>query len=408
MAKKRFQQPKLFVEKLLRQVYKIEYLIESYAKYSLHVLSGGTSNSRISKYTNSNYIGNKPNGASYSRLALFVAYHPNQAPPASNINYLKALLKNEFRTIYIHNGPLNFGEIELLKPYCEQVLCRQNIGQDFGAWKDGYLYCESKKLLENVEWLLLCNDSNLFLGGEHGTSFSNRFENELINENNDLIALSRNYEFKPHYQSYFLCFHSRLFSSSGFKQFWLNYLPLSHRFHAINNGEMALSRKVIQSTPTAILYDSLKLYAAIQSRSASLGDVLENVPQNALKNLLKKEYKPDSIIDSIYLNQIIAYLDCHNPSHAYALLWVKYLKCPFLKKDLFRHGVFTLQQIITLLKAEDLQGGGDFQEMVINNYKSTGSNISYINFPRAALRKGVPSITSPTFHGHGYKLERSE
>jgi hypothetical protein len=109
-------------------------------------------------------------------------------------------------------------------------------------------------------------------------------------------------------------------------------------------------------------------------------------------------------INKVYLQQLLAYLDSHNPGHAYALLWVKFLKSPFLKKDLYRQGVFSLPQIMSMLNNEDIDDESKILEEVLDGYTREGSSSSYIYYPREACRKGIPLPPTQIFHGYGYKL----
>lgn len=382
----------------------MEFFVESRLKFQIHVLRGGCVNSRISSYPDSNYFGLPPEGSIPSRLALFAAYHVNDTLPISNLNYLKALLACGFRTIYLHNGPLSQEALDSLRPYCEQIICRINIGQDFGAWKDGYLYCESRHLLNGIEWLLICNDSNLFLGGEHAQFFIDAFTKNLESSNIDLIALNKNFEFRQHFQSYFLCFNRRLFSGDSFKKFWHEYVPLNSRYHSIKRGELALTKEVVKNSKTRIIYSSPNLYQAMVKHVLTHDEILEYFPKNAINNLEAPPGNISSPISNTYVHQILAYLDSHNPSHAYALLYVKFLKSPFLKKDLVCQDVYTLAQISSLLESQGIQVNSLFYDELINTYLTRGTHLSYLGCPRQAYKCGVPWHSSTSFHGYGYKV----
>ena len=395
---------KRLISESIALAYKAEYSLQSRFEYYGHVLRGGCTRTRIIKCHYLKHPDESAKGSAKNRLCLFVAYHEDDEIPASNLNYIESLYACGFKILYIHNGPLSGPAIDSLKPLCEQVISRSNIGQDFGAWKDGYIYCQENQLLANTEWLLLCNDSNHFLGGNHARTFINAFNRELSNANCELIALNKNYEIWQHYQSYFLCFNSRVFTMKRFDQFWKQYLPLNNRFHAIEKGEIALTRNIIGSASASILFDSPKLFQAILECSSPAEDILQYLPKNSLSSLRNPWEDLNQPINKVYMQQILAYLDSHNPGHAYALLWVKFLKSPFLKKDLYRQGVFTLPQIASMLNNEDIEGGPEFLEQILNNYSAGGSHVSYINYPREAYAKGIPHPSAKTFHGYDYKL----
>jgi hypothetical protein len=392
------------LNKIISEAYKVEYTLQSRLVYCIHWLSGGRPQTRIIKCHYIKSTGQSARESTKNKACIFAAYHDSEKAPASNINYISSLHACGFKVFYVHNGQLTHQAIDSLTPFCEQIISRSNIGQDFGAWKDGYIYCMENHLLTHTEWLLLCNDSNFFLGGGHATTFITTLNRELSSTKSDLIALNKNYECWQHYQSYFLCFHSRIFTKKAFNKFWEQYLPLNNRFHAIKKGEIALTRNIIGSASASILFDSPKLHQAITECNSPAEDILQYLPKDSLSNLQIAGEQLSQPINKVYLHQILAYLDYHNPGHAYALLWVKFLKSPFLKKDLYRQGVFSLPQIISMLNNEDIDDESKILEEILHGYTSEGSSSSYIYYPREACRKGIPLPPTQIFHGYGYKL----
>ena len=399
----------LMLKKVLRslisffaiRVYRFEYYLEASSQYAVHKLLGGNVKSRILCFPGT--VFNPPASANSARLALFVAYHPESGVPLSNQSYLKSLLACGFRIIYIHNGPLPEEAVDALSLYCERVFCRQNIGQDFGAWKDGYLFARSTGLLAGVEWLLMCNDSNFFIDGPNADQFVQTFSHELVVSDSDLIALNKNYELWQHYQSYFLCFNKSIFTKPAFSRFWHRYRPLSHRYHAIENGEIALTRKVLAGATAQILYRSSDLLRHESSFSNNPAQFYSLLPQNAL--YLAPSSTPTCSVDQLNLQRILALLDYHNPSHVYALLFVAYLASPFLKKDLLRQGTFSMPQICALLAVLGLEEvNPSLYREIVCLFEVGGTNTSYIRYAKLAFRKGV-NVRASVFVGHGKALE---
>ena len=367
----------------IRQDYRREALFE----YVFHKLKGGNAFRRLNAFPVHNHIDSSPESAVSDCLAIFVAYHPGEPVPKSNLDYLSSLAACGFRIIYIHNGSLSKADTAILSNYCEQILCRQNIGQDMGAWKDGLCYLEESSKLDDVKWLLLCNDSNIFLGGPEKSAFEELFSGELQRTNLDLICLNRNFECWMHCQSFFLCFHKNLFESQKFKTFWRDYLPLSHRHHAIRNGEIKLSREVIQNSRISVLYDSAALFREIENGAYRADKFYPLLPLGSLH--FSKDQSLDEGIDLVRLQCIFATLDSRNPSHVYALLFVTFLKSPFLKKDLFRHGIFCLTQLTRLFDSIGVVYHSDRWYEMVDALTKGGSNSSYINYQKEAFRKGI-------------------
>jgi len=317
--------------------------------------------------------------------------------------YLEALKRCRFRIIYIHNGLLDFDVRKLLGEYCEKVFCRENVGQDMGAWKDGYLYIHGIKLLDRLDWLLMCNDSNFYVGGASGDLFVNLFSGELDNGDSDLIALNKNYELWQHFQSFFLCYRKPLFACAKFHSFWVKNRPLDNRYYAINNGEIRLTREVLGTARAKILYSSIDLVARLNRLSEEAGLFYTFLPQNAL--YLAPRDDADLSLGMLGLQRILTLLDHHNPSHVYALLFSYFLNSPFMKKDIYRQGIFSIPQIYSYLREIGVeQDCPTLCQEIIRSLQVGGSNVSYLRYPKLALRKGI-NPQSKLYSGYGEVLD---
>lgn len=383
--------------------YRADYWLDANREYCLHVISGGSSKSRLNKYPSHNWRRNEPDpGSKQDRLAIFVAYHPNKKPPISNINYIEAVSACGFRVIYVHNGPIETEYTAPLRPFCEQIICRENIGQDFGAWKDAITEYEIDGKLDNINWLLICNDSNFFISSNRDRFISD-FSAALERSNLELIALNKNQELWPHYQSYFLCFSRTVFNRPDFREFWKEYKPISHRYHAIKNGEIKLTRDILGTFSSLVLYEPSRLYAAIRDAQPSQREFYSLTPKSSLYLAPKAldgsgEDKPVSTLD---LHRTLSVLELHNPSHALALLFNKYCNSPFLKKDIVKQGSYSMPQITELLILLGIdQESGEWEE-IIQAYTLLGSNNSYIRYPKKAFRQGINPIFGVRFRGYG-------
>lgn len=376
-----------FIDLFSELVFKIEYGIEAWFHYATHIIAGGSPSKRLFRYPVGQF--DAMPSALKSRLALFVACHPDADQLSeSNRQYLMSLLRCGFRILYIHNGPLTDRLRIQLGEYCETVFCRQNIGQDFGAWKDACLFVHEYNLLDPVDWLLLCNDSNFFLGSPQALSFEQKFKAALASQDDDLIALNKNYELWQHYQSFFLCFHKSLFWRPAFLRFWQDYRPLSHRYRIIKKGEVELTRSVINNAKVFILYQSSDLLSHFRLFEQNPIDFYSCLPQSSLylADFISGEYS----INELHLQKILALLDNHNTSHVYALCFVAFLQSPFLKKDLLSKGIFSMPQLCSVLRFIRLEEAHPcLYREIMNTYDLQGTNASYIWRSRLALERAL-------------------
>ncbi len=383
-----------YLKKLIPLIYlRIEYIISAYVSYAILKFKGTNLLKRTKDRKDINELKKKIEKNNKKRLAIFVAFHSSNKIPQSNLNYINILNKCSFNVVYILNGKLNHNLIEKLKMIGCYVICRENIGQDFGAWKDGIALMKKYRITQDLKWLLLCNDSNFCLGGKNSQDFIERFSETLeSNKEGDFVSLNCNYERSLHYQSYFLCLSNVIFQKRSFENFWKNYLPLNHRFHAIESGEKKFTNKILSKFRPKLMYTSHELCENIISN-------LENDYHLFLKNLPKSLFFLEAAFDDKTENEkdinlgilkVINSLESYNPSHVFGLLNIIYLKAPFLKKDVMRQGVFSYSQIYEILKLDKLDIDKNLRKEIMDILIKGGTTYSFMESKRSAYRRGIP------------------
>ena len=373
--------------------YRLEYIIIAYLSFFILKFKGTNLINRTKNRLDISHLKKKLENNHTKRLAIFVAFHSQTKIPESNLNYINILNKCSFTTVYIINGKLSNEVLEKLNILGCYVICRENVGQDFGAWKDGIALLKKYKIIDDLKWLLLCNDSNFCLGGSNSNHFIEKFSEELnSNEAADFISLNCNYESRLHYQSYFLCLSNSIFHKKSFSNFWEKYIPLNHRFHAIKSGEKKFTTKILNKFRPKIMYTSHELSENIISN-------IENDYHLLLKNLPKSLFFLEAVFDNNSENKkdiqlgiikIINSLESYNPSHVFGLLNIIYLKSPFLKKDVMRQGVFSYSQIYEILKLEKLNIDEKIRNQIMDLFLRGGTTYSFMESRRTAFRKGIP------------------
>lgn len=384
-----------FSIKLYGFILRLEYYINSYISYFFDHLKGSNYKKRIKFISNFDTLISRVSIQNNNRVAIFTAFHSSSEIPASNINYLKILKNSFFNIIYVHNGPLDVNAKQTLIDQDCLIICRENIGQDFGAWKDIICLLEENKLLNKLGWLLLCNDSNFCLGGNNSLEFNNKLKDTLNIKNKrfDFISLNCNFEGLMHYQSYFLCLAKEIIIDVEFKNFWENYIPLNNRYHAIKQGELKFSSQVLNKYRPKVLLTSHELCESMQK---GLLNDYESISNLLPKNLFYLEScfelfnpkKPKKITQGISL--LINSLESYNPSHVFGLLNIIYLKSPFLKKDVTRMGVFSINQIHELINTSNLDIDNNLKNEIIKFLINQGTPNSYRSSRRMAVKKGIP------------------
>ena len=356
------------------------------------------------------------------KLAIFAAFHGPEVS-FSNLAYLRCLKSSGFEIVYVHNGALSAESVAQLSELCVTVLERVNLGQDWGSFKDAYLNLRRYGWYKNCEWLLFCNDSVHFLGDFAGAVFAERLRKELSEVEEPVLGLNENQQPGQHLQSFFVAVKAEVFNSKPFVNFWKSYLPLSHRFHAISNGEVRWSLKVLNRFPRKVLYtptDIASFAANSYEHDTNLGisrllipkccgAIVDGLSSSLLDDIKARDKAREDRVQlsraggrfstsGVYWDQLVALsgiLESTNTSHSCALIFCALLGSPFLKKDICKHNTFSLSQINQFLeyffedKVEKTPFSQQLFKEIICSYQSQGGLVSYISRPRFAYRKGL-------------------
>ena len=378
----------IILSKFYKRYLRFEFYIESIINYLLLKLSGSNYKNRIIYQTDKKLLLKKINNNNKKRLALFVAFHDSRNIPKSNIEYINFLNNCNFDIVYIHNGILSKKVINNLTDIGCYLICRKNVGQDFGGWKDAFAVLKDFKINNILKWILICNDSNFCINSSE-SSFINILQESLEETNKyDFLSLNCNFESYLHYQSYFLCFSENVFNSKKFKRFWDNYIPLNNRYHSIEKGEKKLTQTVLNKFKPKVILNSYDLYGKIMEelKSEDYYFLLALLPKNQI--FLEKCFLNNSF--NLGLLKMLGILESYNPSHVFALTNIYYLKSPFIKKDIVRYGLYSLNQIHKVLSSSKLNINKEIINEIMNFYTSTGTVYSYKFNMRQAIRRGVP------------------
>ena len=373
---------------LSKTYFKFEQCLLTRLQYYFYVLCGSNSISRLKNRPDIENLKNLINKNDKKRVALFVGFHKSDFIPFSNIQYLKNLIDCSFTIVYIHNGKLNQEVRQTLTDMGCYVICRKNIGQDFGGWKDVLFLLRKYKLDNLLNWILLCNDSNFCLEGNNSENFVKRFKSALSSVNKpDFLAANVNFEVHLHYQSYFLCFSRKVFQNKRFLKFWKDYKPITNRYYAINKGEVEMSRKVLKKFKPKVLYPSYELGPEIFNQpSYDKNKLIDLLPKNLF--YLEACFNKNSSLDT-GIRKMMNTLESYNTSHVYALYFILFSKSPFLKKDLCRQGSFTTSQIYELLKELKPSISDNFLQEIMQHYLQQGTAYSYDKEPRVRYKRGI-------------------
>ena len=340
--------------------------IKSYIKYYLII----SRKLRTDLYARIRIISIKKELNNYKKLFIFVSF--SEQLSASSKFLLKLLNESGYAIVHVNNRKTSNIDIEFLLNMTCLVIDRVNLGRDFGAYKDIFLYLNHIDIIPNLEYLGFVNDSIQFIPGNNGISL----KNEILDfEKQDSLALfsHESNQISKHYQSFFKILKKEVFNSKSYKNFWKKYKSLDDKQHLIKNGEIALSKlfynsienpKVLYSTKkfakSVISYDIEKFGS--QLKQTPIKSFFPSIKNKLLKGVIKKISNPELLeSDDIFFKNIHEYkefqfslsqlIENSNPSHVAAFLYPIFLDCPFIKKDLALSGTYSIGKCSELYRA---------------------------------------------------------
>ena len=185
----------------------------------------------------------------YKRLAIFAAYNAEGMVSNADILYIKELKKVVDNIIFIADNELQENSVNKLKQYVCYIEAYHHGEYDFGSYKRGFEYALKKRLLDNIEELILCNDSCYAPLNDFNKMFSVMKKNKC-----DFWGITENIEFSRHIQSFFVVMRKNVFTSEVFKNFIKKIKKQNSVQDVIKNYEIGLSSILLQSGFTAQSY----------------------------------------------------------------------------------------------------------------------------------------------------------
>ena len=175
-----------------------------------------------------------------SKHVLLLALYEKDEVREDIFELIKYYKKSNFSIIAINTSKLNQEQKEKLTPFCDVYLERNNYGQCFGSYKEGLLYLYKHSDYENIQSVTILNDSVYFLK-------KNLAKLIELSRSADFFGLTENKDFDYHISSYALFISNKILVSDVFKNFWKKYQLSSSRKEIISNGEIKLSKVLIEN-----------------------------------------------------------------------------------------------------------------------------------------------------------------
>jgi len=181
------------------------------------------------------------------KLCIFSHFDKDDLIDRYVVYYIESLYNEEFDIIFVSTSTnLLKSERKKIEPFCKDIIIKENIGYDFGAWATAINYFQDE--LNLYKQLLLCNDS------VYAPLFSlNKIFNDM-NGKYDFWGITDSYEIDYHIQSYFMVFDNKILKDKYFQDIWKNYKVFRKKRNIILNYELGLSRILLENNFTIGAY----------------------------------------------------------------------------------------------------------------------------------------------------------
>lgn len=247
---------------------------------------------------------------------IYCHYNYNDMCARYVLRQLKALRAFFKWRVFVSNSFLTKPYKQKIEALGFDVLIRDNIGYDFGAWRDGYHHVQAVK---NIKRFYFMNDS--CLGPLPG--FSDIIQN-MLNSKEDLVALSSNTQIRYHVQTVLFGLQNRAVETGFCDQFWNAVKNLENKTDIIHRYEIGLTQ-MAQKTGLSVSAFYEGLHLTVLDR---LGLSLTLLKAKHIRTILKHGFY-------LILNARV------NPFHLDQKMGVP-LTIPLIKKEIIQKNPFDL------------------------------------------------------------------
>jgi len=184
------------------------------------------------------------------RVCIFAFYNGLGIIGDDTLHLLKEIRKVTDGIILIGDCGINPKELEKLRNLVCYAKFERHLEYDFGSYKRAYLYAEQAGILNEIDEILIANDSIVGPCGDiheffnarkrdgdptfYGITINNYGFRDIHSHGNSL--------FSPHIQSYFLTLHKSIFNSAYWKEFIYSVKHEKNKIDIIINYEMGMSK----------------------------------------------------------------------------------------------------------------------------------------------------------------------
>lgn len=291
--------------------------------------------------------------ADAAKVAIFVHFDPGGEVHDYVLFYLRALRDAGFDILFVSNGgALKATALDRIRPLCVTVLCRENVGYDFGAYREGLRFLGD---LSRFERVILANDS------VYGPLFDLPSILARCDDEATVWGMTDSWSGRYHLQSYFLSLGRPALTSPRFALFWNSLLLVQSKTWIIRRYEIGFTQALLRD---GLRCDALFPYRLAASDMARAGDA----GQFSSKNL---EPAMSSFFDRVLRG--VERGTALNPMHQFWDHLIVAMRCPFIKRELLARNPARIPHVY--LWERLIRGVSDYDtDLIVRHLKSASRN----------------------------------
>ena len=240
------------------------------------------------------------------RLAIFAGYDKDNIIDDYVVYYIKEL-KKVADIIYVSDCDMLDDELNKISKYCIHIINGRHEEYDFGSYKRGYIYAKENNILQNYDYLILCNDSC------YGPFFNfQEIVENMESKNTDVWGIFKclkDKENDEHLQSYFLSLKQKVYLSEYFYNFMYSIKKEKDKWEVVKKYEIGLGN-LLKNEKVSI---SSFLDSSIKENETDNNNVPFYNPYIALKNnfpFLKIASFKNHFYTKLHIDVIYDILNC--------------------------------------------------------------------------------------------------
>lgn len=294
--------------------------------------------------------------ALHGRIVAIVALHQVGTLCRNCDAMLQALADEDVALIVINNGAL--GEAAAARVRGLAVLYherRPGLGRDFASYQLGVRIVDALIAAGRADppRIVFANDSVLIIPDRY-RAFLPRF----LAETAPVVGVTETDEKSYHISSWLFAVSRELWQQPFLRRYWQKLRPIHCRRHTIRAGELKLSACLTyHRVPFALMYPASVFMAALQKLpAAAIEETLQYLPYGFLQGdpaVLAAESFRDVRWRVLSAQRGI------NQTAFWQLVGLLHADFPFVKKDIYYRGVFSLAQMRLFFDAFDAVPGPD-------------------------------------------------